>query len=119
LAGEEIDMGKLHWVPLLILIALLACDAAAAESPTALAVPLHPRPAYGLTLAPSSGGLVSGPGDGGGLAGLQGDPDDLIDGNRAKPKPATPILTGTGGSMSIEVLWMRLCDYVLSLCRLR
>lgn len=97
-------MGKLRWVPLLILMALLATDALAAETTSELALARHPRASCDVIVAPS------GDTGSGGYGGLQGDPDDLIDGNRAKPKPGYPGLTGTGtgSSLSTVIISLRL-----------
>ncbi len=106
-------MGKLRGIPVLMLIALLASDAAAAQGSSTRPAPTVASPGYETIASPSSGtGLI---GDGGGsLGGLQGDPDDLIDGNRAKPKIGANGTTGsgtTGGLLSNVITSVRLYGY--------
>ena len=93
----------------LILMALLVTDAVAAENPAALASSRHPHATY-VVLSSSTGsaGLTGGSGGGSGYGGLQGDPDDLIDGNRAKPKPGTTGGPGVGSLLSTVTFSVRL-----------
>jgi len=106
-------MGKLRWIPVLMLIALLASDAAAAQGRTSTTAQASSGSTLDVSVTPSTGTVYLGGGGSGGtgLGGLQGDPDDLIDGNRAKPKLGAAGATGpvsTGGLLSNTILWVRL-----------
>ncbi len=107
-------MGKVRWLPVLVLLALLASTAGTALGRTTTAVQTLPVPSGEAVMPPSDPGTQNLLGTGG-SGGNEGDPDDLIDGNRAFPKTGASTTNVGGNVLTISVLWQRFSSYVFFL----